>query len=447
MPKVPRVELSSRTKICESDARTFQAAFMMKGLKATGRSKSFSDLILERPRDPYNTIATRVLSVAINKNPLQSQDQFGVLVSDEDLIDGWIKVLGLMTVFLPMKLPKHGIAGLFLYGDQSCIVTFPTETPGKSRAVTLPFRIRSAPIRSEGGGKSYKVSVSQGKKRLGVRIKVGDGKPCPLSWDMSSHERFRGELAIEVEAVLMQMRAEAPTYHVSPAHVRESDKGPDGQIKFPAGPKMYFNLGPEMLGWLIRNEVSIFDLHLPYLTMTTEQIYAIRGLMTTMCALAWRKAGLAEKPFPASLLLKTGSPLSGEGVHLTIEQAPYDRGDMLMRDDFSFIATECEKMKLPGEGEILRFLDLAKNLLIEATDGMTIYGYRHSFTGRNWELEPVVLADIPLNDMKVDDTEDALIARYAFQARHLRSLRGTRSKAPEGLWGVYRADLQNTGSR
>lgn len=442
MLKTQKAGISGVKKTWESDARAFQEAFMIEGLKVTGRPKSFKDFILERPNDPYNTIATRVLTIALNENPLQNNDQFGVLVSDEDLIDGWIKLINLNTVFIPMDLPKFGDVGIFVYSDQSCTITLPTKFSGKSRAVTLPFQIRSAPIRPNGDGKTLKVSVSQGKKRLGIKIKVGEEKPTPLSWDVSSHERFRGELAIEVEAVLMQMRAEAPTYHVSPAHVREAEKDPDGQIKFPAGQKKFRYLSPENLGWLMRDEVSIFDMHLPYLTLTMEQIYAIRGLAETITALAWRRSGLAGKSLPSSLLIRTGSPLSEGGVELAVEQGVYERCHKLMLGDFSSVFSEEEESDTSRHEEVLRFINQARDLFTEATQGMEMYGYRRSFTGRTWELEPFVLSNIKLNNPGSAETEETLIARYAFQKRRLTSLRRTRPKTPGDLLSIYKLDCQ-----
>jgi hypothetical protein len=259
---------------------------------------------------------------------------------------------------------------------------------------------------------------------------------------MSSHERFRDEIAIEVEAVLMQMRVESPRYHVFPLKVRESDLDPDGKVKFPVGPKKFRYMSPESLGWLMRAEVSIFDMHLPYLTLTMEQIYAIRSLAETITALAWRRSGLAGKSLPASLLIRTGSPLSGEGVNLAIEQGTYKRCYKRLCDDFSYIFQEEEERDPPREEELLRFINQAQDLFTEATQCMELYGYRRSFTGRTWELEPFVLSSIELNDPGSAETEETQIARYAFQNRRLTSLRRTCPKTPGDLLSIYRSDCQ-----
>lgn len=416
-----QTDLTGTKKAVEADGKSWQTALLMEGIRATGRSKSFRELILERPKDPCRTIATRELTLALSKNSLQNHGKFGILVPEKDL------KAGLNVVFIPVRLQEYGVAGLYVYSDLSCTIAFPSECKDKVRAVTLPFRIRSAHIRPKGNGEEIRVSIRDGVRQFGILIREGNAKSVPLNGKTQSHKYFLADLAVEIEAVLLQMRREAPIYTITPARVRESEKGPEGQIRFPAGPKMYYEMSQDELGWLMRGEVSNFDMHLPYMTLTMEQIYMIRGLSETISALAWRRVGLSGKSLPASLVIRTGSPVSGEGIDLAIEQSTYDRYDIYMRDDFSFLATECEKEKLPREEEVQQFLNEARDLLTEATHGIKLYGYRISFAG-GWKLAPIVLAEVGLNDLSPGETEETLIARYAFQTRRLSSLSGVPSK-------------------
>jgi hypothetical protein len=421
------IALANDTVDLEKEARDYHAAFILRGLKAKGRQKTFRDMILERPKNPYATRATETLAMVIDENPIQNHGSFGVLVSEETLMTGNT------AVFVRLDLPEGGEAGAYVYSDMSCTIAVPSESKDRVRAVTLPFRIRTAQIRRRGSDQVLKVSAKTGHRvnQYGIFIQEGSAPGRKFDKQSPAHADFVSDLSIEIEAVLHQMAQEGPVYQIRPAKIQTSEKDIRGGLRVPVGVCMSTEMSEDLLGWMTRSGVSCFDVHLPYVDLTVDQIIAVRALADTTARLAWARAGLSAKAISASLLIESGNPISGDQVAFAIRKSTHDFlsdhmeeifADEEASEDYGF-----EKMPVikerPSDEELHMFLVTFRDLFMKIAKHVSLHGYQYLFLkGSVGSWIPFILAEIRLTDLASEDTEATLAARYEFQMSRIKAI-------------------------
>lgn len=422
--------LNQETQALEEETRRYQAAFMTKGMKANGRQKAFKDMILERPKVPYFTRATESLAAAIEANPLQNHGVTGVLV-DESMLAETNDVC-----LLRVNLPDGEDAILYVYADLSCIIGLRGPDAEKIQVMTLPFKLRTARLSHRDRVRFLKLSIRMKDRatRGGVMASDHDkGAAIRLDAKNSLHADFLHDLGIEIEAVVTQTALDGPIYQITPQKIQESEEDDRGGLILSIGPSWSTALSEAKLGWLCRENVSAFDVHLPAMSMSVDQLIGLQRLSEAAAQLAWKREGLDGKSMRASLMVYAANPISGSQVDFRIQRSAQD----LMGDHFEELCKEFggpDMDDLKGNGhlnrptlsqeEINRFLKSFYDIFMDAAANIEIYGYKFLYLkGMVGSWVPIIVTDIRLDQLS-DSVEsvDALSARVAFQRHRLQKL-------------------------
>lgn len=425
------IKLSDTTVDLEAEARDFQNSLMIRSMSEQGRRKNFRDMILERPKNPYATRATETLAMAIEENPLQDHGRPGVMVSE------LILLTGNSGLCLPVDLPGGRRAGVYIYSDLSCTLALPPVVDEMVRAITLPFKLRTARIRKHDPDSHVKVSVQvRGRrKRPGLYLQE-DGLPAAvLDPDhVSTHAEFVADLATEIDAMVSQLETMAPIYEISPIRIPDSLKDHRGALSVPVGPGMRASLREDLLGWLNRGNISCHDVHLPFVNASIEQIKAARDLARIAASLAWMKVGSPDRKFPASLLIELPNPISGDFLMLRVARSTQD------------LMSERRRRHLDGHGrdedEELRkrsalsqdFLNAFRDLFCNVVDSSGMDGYKYMYLkGQVGSWVPFMLDDIRINQIETEKSIEELEAILEFQIKRFDSVTRKRKEAFQGV--------------
>lgn len=427
VPKSHPIALNEVTIGLEGEARAHQIALMTQGMNERGRQKKFRDMILERPKNPYATRATETLAMAVEENPIQDHGRIGLMVSERTLLTGNT------AICLPVDLPEGGRAGVYIYSDMSCTIALSAEVEGQVRALTLPFKLRTAQIRGQDPAHYVKVSARTTDRggRYGVYLQEGKGRGGLIDVaKRPNHADFMTDLAVEIDAVLSQLELYAPVYQIRPVRIQESEKGFHGGLPLPVGPHLSTELGEELLGWLSRGGVSYFDVHLPFIELEADRIIAIRALAETAAKLAWARSGAAGTALSASLMVEAGNPISGDDVAFRIRQSTQDllsdHRSALSDPRIAALLTGGEGPEAPRttETQLQAFLYAFSDLFMGAIGDIGLNGYKYLYLqGQVGAWIPFILAEVRLNSLNTDQDPEALAALYGFQRKRLHGLR------------------------
>lgn len=425
-PSSHPIGLSETTAHLEAEARDFQNSLMIRGMSEQGRRKNFRDMILERPKNPYATRATETLAMAIEENPLQGHGMHGVMVSEQTLMTGN------SALRLPIDLPDGRRAGVYIYSDLSCTVALSSVVDGMVRAITLPFKLRTARIRKHDPGFHAKISihVTRREKKAGLYLQE-DGLPA-LRLDpehVSTHAEFVADLATEIDAMVSQMDVIAPIYEIRPVRIPDSLKDDRDALTVPVGPGVSRSLGGETLGWLARGNISYFDVHLPLIDASIEQIDAARALAKTAANLAWMKVGSPDnRNFSASLLIELPNPISGNFLILRVARSTQD---ILAACQLNLDDDDDPKARSALSQS---FLSAFKNLFFSVVDEAGMNGYNYLFLkGKVGSWVPFMLDDIRIDSNETGKSLEELEATLEFQARRFHSATRKRKDTFHGV--------------
>lgn len=418
--------LNEETQTLEEEARRYQAAFLTRGMKAKGRQKAFKDMILERPKLPYFTRATESLAAAIEANPLQNHGKAGVLVEEEMLRSSNDAIV------LSVPLPDDTMAQVHVYSDMSCTLSLPGSTRGEVRAMTLPFKLRTARLSHQDRERFVKLGVRMrdGTKRGGVMI-ADQTKGAAIRLDAGKHALHADvlrDLGIEIEAVITQTEIDGPIYQITPQKIQDSEKDHTGGLEIPTCPAWSATLYEDQLGWFCRGKVTAFDVHLPFMNMSIDQLIALRKLSETAAALAWQAEGLSGKAMSASLMVYAGNPISGPQIDFRIQRSMQD--SMMEHIEGVLEGTSLPGMEddpmpeNPSADEMVRFLTSFHHTVMASIRNTEIFGYQYLYlTGMFGSWVPIVLAEIRLDAMSdTEESPEALTAQVAFHRQRLEKM-------------------------
>jgi hypothetical protein len=314
----------------EEQAQVDQQALMVRGMVRTPAKKTFRDFIISRPKNPFMTLATESMAAALEEHPTQDNGQAGALVS--------MSILSMINpaILLPVVLDQVLIGSLLAYKDGSCILLYPEAAEGQKKGIvricTLPLTLKSRQVKMHGSDEWVKVRVRAGTQRMAnkglvVEDYAGDVSRlkeinCTTDWTKASAvDLFKLDICKEVKSLIEQTEIEAPRFSITVENIGliASDARED-EITLHVGPSVSRGVSPPTYAWLKRKSHSIFDLHLPSISLMPDQMAQMQKVGEAATRLALRRAGISAEEIAAELHVEAASILQGDFAKITLRQ-------------------------------------------------------------------------------------------------------------------------------
>jgi len=417
-------ELCDSIKELEAQAFSDQQAIMVRGMARTKAKKTFKSYILGRPKNPFKTMATESMASAIEKNGKQDHGKPGAIVSLRDLTQ--INP----SVFVPVVLDHVLVGSINAYQDGSCIIGYPEDYLGddeRVRICTLPFSISGRQLKQHSSDDWIKVKVRARMQRYtedGLVVHSKAGEICRLEQIRTSEnhfsacqsEHFQADICKEVIALIEQTENESPQFSICPTKIglKDSDAETD-MIRLAVGPSVSRSVSPATYAWLSRQSHSIYDLHLPSISLTVPQLAQVEKAAEAATYLALHRAGFTEKYIPADLHVEAAGVLQGDRAQVVLRQSAQQRMACYRADIQGHDNIPIEKLEA--------FMVQVSELIGPIADVAEFYGFQFLYKrGSIGSWAPFIPISVCLNELLQDDSyietgEDVLAKRFEFQMR------------------------------
>lgn len=410
------IQISDETVRLEGEARSFQNSLITRGMRQNGRVKFFKSFILERPRNPYATAATESLAASIERNPLQNHGSWGVIVPEDCLLD----VNSAALLFVP--LPEGGTALIYAYSDMSCTMALRTDMEGYVRAVTLPFKISSARIMQHDKKSFIKAAVKKpcSFEKKKVLLKKGNEEFQKINLNDELHANFLHDLGIEIESIMTEIQEYAPVYKVEKKSIPEKYRETcEDRFSLYIGNNCTRLFSSEIMSWMMRGNITVHDVHLPFIDTNLETLISIRDFCTEAAKLAKSKSGLQDVKFLAKLDVISENPIQCTETSLLVSRC-YQSVFCINAMD----PPEKESQRIATNEDATCFLNEFSKIWKEASNDLSCLpkGYQYLYlNGKPGSWSPLFLAHIDIDELDATASDDILESRVKFLKQRMIS--------------------------
>lgn len=398
----------------EEQARVDQQALMVRGMSNTSVKKSFRDFVITRPNNPFKTLATESMAAALEEHPKQDHGQAGALVNMDAL-----RAIN-PSVFLSVVLDQAIIGGLLAYKDGSCILLYPptaeSRETGIDRICTLPLTLNSRRVKMHGSDDWAKVKVRAGTQRMankGLVVEDHEGESlclnkirCATDCSKTSLvDLLMLDICKEVKSLIEQTEVEAPRFSITAEKIGLTDSAArEDEITLTLGPCIKYGVSPATYAWLKRKSHSIFDLHLPSISLMPDQMDQMQKVGEAATRLALRRAGISAEEIAAELHVEAASILQGDHAKITLRQGMQHHMQALMGPPMPTV----EKLQF--------FMEDVTKLLTKLANMVELQGFQYLYKrGEVGSWAPFIPIAVCFSNLSYDaqqgETDEAVLEK------------------------------------